>query len=326
VSASRRPTLREHLEYRGLLIIGAGVRLLPFPALKHLARFVGAIAFLLDRRGRQVAEANLEAAFGTMDRAKRRRIARQSYQSFARTVLELFWAPNFTPEILQKYVRTEGVEHYEAGEPTIYVCLHASNFELLSLAQAPVIGSGIVVTQNFRNPLLGRIFDRLRASTGHTIIPQERAMMRMLRHLKAGGYFNAVVDFNLDPREASVIIDQFEGLKACVTQIHAALALHTKARIVPAECHAEPDGTYRLVHHTPIFVGPNDTPAQIAQRCWDVLEPYVRENPQYWLWSYKHWRYRANDETGSRYPFYANSAKRFDKKLQEYREASRLTA
>ncbi len=251
MSDSRRPTLREHLEYRGLLIIGAAVRLLPFPALKHLARFIGAIAFLVDKRGRQVAEANLEAAFGTMDRAKRRRIARQSYQSFARTVLELFWAPNFTPEILRKYVRTEGVEHYAAGEPTIYVCLHASNFELLSLAQAPVIGSGIVVTQNFRNPLLGRIFDRLRASTGHTIIPQERAMIRMLRHLKAGGYFNAVVDFNLDPREASVIIDQFEGLKACVTQIHAALALHTKARIVPAECHAEADGTYRLVHHPP---------------------------------------------------------------------------
>jgi lauroyl/myristoyl acyltransferase len=310
------------LEYWGLLTAGAAVRLLPFRALKHLADLIGAIVFLADDRGRRVAEANLGAAFESMSTAERRRTARKSYQTFARTVIELFWMPNFTPEKLRKHVRIEGLEHYKPGEPTIYVCLHASNFEMLSLSQAPAIGSGIVVTQNFRNPLLGRIFDRLRASTGHTIIPQERAMIRMLRHLKAGGYFNAVIDFNLDPREASVIIDQFGGLKACVTQIHAALAMHTKARIIPAECHAEPNGTYRIVHNTPIVITPDETPEQIAQRCWNVLEPYIRENPQYWLWSYKHWRFRPSDEAGKRYPFYANTAKRFDKKLQAYRETA----
>ncbi len=114
------------------------------------------------------------------------------------------------------------------------------------------MGPGIVVTQNFKNPLLGKLFDEFRGSTGHTIIPQERAMIRMLKHLKAGGYFALVVDLNLDPRESSVIVDQFDGLKTCVTQMHAALALHTNARIVPAECHPQEDGTYRLVYHDPI--------------------------------------------------------------------------
>jgi KDO2-lipid IV(A) lauroyltransferase len=229
----------------------------------------------------------------------------------------LLWAPNLTPEIFSKYARVEGLDPDPAvsDQPAIYFCLHASNFEWLSLALSYAVGPGIVVTQNFKNPLLGRLFDRFRASTGHAIIPQERAMIRMLKHLKGGGYFNMVTDLNLDPRESSVIIDQFDGLKACVTQMHAALALHAGARIVPAECRPQPDGTYRLVFHKPISFTGETRPEEIAQLCWNVLEPAIRRHPEHWLWSYKHWRFKPDNASAGRYPFYANTAKRFDKKL-----------
>jgi Kdo2-lipid IVA lauroyltransferase/acyltransferase len=278
---------------------------------------MGALVCWLDPRGRQVAEANLEAAFGKMSANRKAQIVRASYQEFARTMLELIWAPNLTREVFAKHGKVEGLAEHppEPGQPTIYLCLHASNFEWLSMALSYAMGPGIVVTQNFKNPLLGAMFDRFRSSTGHTIIPQERAMMRMLRHLKNGGYFNLVVDLNLDPRESSVIIDQFDGLMTCVTQMHAALALHTGARIVPAECHPQSDGTYRLIYHKPLTIPPEATPQEVAQICWDVLEPYVREHPELWLWSYKHWRFKPSDRSDARYPFYANTAKRFDKKL-----------
>jgi len=320
VTARTSPTFRHRLEFFGLSSGAFLVRQLPFGWLRRLAWILGTIVYSLDRRGREVGVANLEAAFpGKLSEKRKAWVVRASYQGFARTMLELIWAPNLTREVFQKYGKVEGLVPPEEveGQPTIYLCLHASNFEWLSLALSYAMGPGIVVTQNFKNPLLGQMFDRFRSSTGHTIIPQERAMMRMLRHLKAGGYFNLVVDLNLDPREASVIVDQFDGLKTCVTQMHAALALHTKARIVPAECHPQPDGTYRLVYHKPIVFSSDTKPEEIAQRCWDVLEPYVTNNPEYWLWSYKHWRFKPNDAADTRYPFYANTATRFDKKLQK---------
>jgi lauroyl/myristoyl acyltransferase len=124
-----------------------------------------------------------------------------------------------------------------------------------------------------------------------------------------------VVDLNLDPRESSVIIDQFDGLKACVTQMHSALALRVNARIVPGECRPQADGTYRLVFHDPIPFSSESSSDEIAQRCWDVLEPAIRRRPEDWLWSYKHWRFKPDDSSEERYPFYANRAGRFDKKL-----------
>ena len=109
--------------------------------------------------------------------------------------------------------------------------------------------------------------------------------------------------------------------------MQAALALRTSAKVVPVECRPEPDGTYRMVFHKPLEFSEGATAAEVAQLCWNVLEPSIHEQPECWLWAYKHWRFRpANDKTG-RYPFYANVAKRFDKMLAKQEKsaiASRL--
>lgn len=290
---------------------------MPFFLVRRLAGILGTIVYLVDGRGRRVAEANLTCALGDFPPGERARIVRQSYQGFARTMLELMWAPNLTREVLHKYATVEGLDGNPAApdQPTIYLCLHASNFEWLSLALSYEVGPGIVIAQQFKNPLLGRLFDRFRSSTGHTVIAQERAMIRMFKHLQGGGYFNMLVDLNLDPRESSVIIDQFNGLKACVTQMHSALALRVNARIVPAECRPQPDGTYRLIYYDPIVVSRDQSSDEIAQQCWNILEPIIRRHPETWLWSYKHWRFKPDNVSEVRYPFYANRAKRFDSKL-----------
>jgi Kdo2-lipid IVA lauroyltransferase/acyltransferase len=320
------PTVRQRLEFLGLSVIVWLVGRLPYGWLRHLARGLGAIVFAFDRRGREVALANLDSAFGdTRTPAEKRRIAAGSYQTFARTMLELFWSPNLNESVAGRIARFEGLEldscHNDPRQPAVYLCLHYSNFEWLSQFGTYIVGNAPVIAQRFKNPLIGRIFDQLRASTGHSIIPQERAMIRMLKHLKTGGKFHMLCDLNLDPSETSVIIDTFGGLKICVTQMQSVLALRTNAKIVPVECRPEPDGTYRIVLHKPLEFPPEATAAEITQLCWNVLEPSIHEQPECWLWAYKHWRFLpANDQTG-RYPFYANIAKRFDR-MQARQERS----
>ena len=324
--AEQRPTTRQRLEYEGLRLGGWILRWLPYSLVKAMARPLGLIAWAVDKRGRNTSRANLDAVFGdSLSEEKKSQIARKGYQNFARTMLELFWSPNLTKEVLAKISSCEGLEqgfHHDKAQPIIYVCLHASNFEWLSQNIASVGRPAIVVTQQLKNPLLGGIFDRLRASTGHDIIPQERAMIRMFRHLKNGGVFCMVVDLNLDPNESSVIIEEFGGLKTCVTQMHVALALRTGALIVPAECRVNPDGKYRMIYHKPVEYGPEATVEEITQRCWDALEPFVLQQPEYWLWSYKHWRFKPSSGDTARYPSYANPAKRFDKLIAKQRLAN----
>jgi len=311
------PTLRERLEFAGLAAGAWLVARLPFRAIPFLASLAGSLVYLLDSRGRRVALANIESAFpGKFSRSKKSAIARGSYVTFARTMFELFWAPNMDENFVNEHVTFEGWEHdycrKDPAKAAIYACFHFSNFEWLALAGAYSITPGPVIAQRFQNPLLGPVFDRLRSSTGNHVIPQERAMIRMLKFLKGGGKFGMLCDLNLDPREGSVLIECFGGLLASVTQTHAAIAQRTGASIVPVECRPGPGGKYRIIHHPPIECPPDADVREIVQKCWDALEPGVHAHPECWLWPYKHWRYMPRDG-GDRYPFYANHAKRFQK-------------
>lgn len=309
-------TVRQKLEYGGLAIAGWVLRKLPYRAVVAVSKWLGTIGYWVDTRGRAVGLQNLDAAFeDTKSPAEKSRILHASYQTFARTMCELFWSPRFH-EIADSVIRTEGVSPADRERPAIYVTNHFSNFEWLGQNLVSTLGPGIVIAQRLKNPLLGAYFDRLRSTTGHEIVPQERAIGRMLRHLRSGGYFCAVVDLNLDPHEASVVIDEFSGLKTCVTQIHAALAKHTGAKIVPSECRPQPDGTYRMIYHPPLEFTDDTPPAALAQQCWDVLERGIRDAPECWLWSYKHWRFRPSGPGHERYPAYGNSASRFDAALR----------
>lgn len=314
--------LRDRLEYWGLSLLIWIICRMPYAWLRPVANAIGSVVYWCDGRGRRVALANLEAAFGdTMSPARRAEVSRASYQNFARTMIELFWSPNLTREFVESILDPVGLDnhpcHTDPNQAAIYLCLHYSNFEWLSQFSAFYISTGPVVTQRFKNPLIGRIFNRLRSSTGHSILPQERAMIRMLKHLKGGGKFHMLVDLNLDPSEPSVIINEFDGLQTCVTQMHVALAARTGALLVPAECRPLPDGRYRMKLHEPLEFPEGATPTEIAQRCWDALEPSLREQPECWLWPYKHWRFRPEGDASGRYPFYANVAKRFDKLLRK---------
>jgi lauroyl/myristoyl acyltransferase len=326
IASPPSPTSRQWWESIGLRVSAFVVRRLPYRFLVAFSKPLGSLAFHIDRRGRKVAEENLVAAFGSgMDARTRRRTAEQSYQSFARTMLELFWSPRLKPDADGRIFTVSGLDPADSHLPAIYVTTHYANFEWLGQNIPFFRGPGIVVAQKFKNPLLGPLFDRLRSSTGHALIPQERALFRMLRHLKSGGYFCMVLDLNLDPDETSVIIDEFSGLRTCVTQMHAALAQRTNARIVPCECRPQPDGRHELFYHQPLRFAPGTSAAEIAQACWDTLEPNIRRNPEHWLWSYKHWRYRPSAGDQPRYPAYSNTAKRFDKALKKAGEPTSAT-
>ena len=313
---SASPNLRQRAEFLGLSAAAKISAKLPFGALRPMADFFGGLVGRLDSRGRRVAQANIETAFpGKYSESEKLRIALGSYRTFARTMLELFWAPNMTRAFVEKHVAFEGWDRdycrKDPAKPAIYACFHFSNFEWLALVGAYTITSGPVIAQRFRNPLLGPVFDALRRSTGNEVIPQERAMIRMLKYLKGGGKFGMLCDLNLDPREGSVVIDCFGGLLTSVTQTHVALAQRTGAAIVPVECRPGTGGGYRIIHHTPIECPSDASAVDLVQKCWNALEPAVHKNPECWLWPYKHWRFkpRGNSE---RYPFYANHAERFD--------------
>lgn len=315
--------IRYRFEYIGLLTGAWIVQCLPLSWLRPLGSFAGAVFFLFDSHRREVTLANLKAAFGEkFNRKQRWQIARKSYGIFATTVLELFWSPNLTSEVVQKIVTIEEVDskpfHTTKGVSIIYCCLHAGNFEWVAQLSGSYYSSPLsLIAQKFKNPLIGPLFDQWRSVTGNKIIPQERAMLKTLRHLKAGGKMGLLIDLNLKPHEGPVVIRCFDRLLVPVTQLPAELALRTGAMLVPVECLPRPQGGHHIRFLSPITITSESSVASITQACWDALESQIQRHPELWLWSYKHWRYRPSQGESDYYPFYANCYDRFDKLLEE---------
>ncbi len=290
------------------------VPLLSRNACYRLAGAAGALAARFDQRGRTVALANLEAAFGDEYSAERRQeIVRESYQHFARTMLDLFWSPRLNAQNYSEYIEFENTERTRAEIAPSNSCIvgafHYGNFEWFSLACAWLGFPSSIVTQEFKNPLLDKFFEQLRERSGHAMVPREGAIIRLYKVLRKKGRVALLVDTTLPPHEPTVVIECF-GLKTIVTVAHAWLQDRTGVPIIPAYCEPLPAGRYRVVTLPKVQPPKGATHQEIAQACWDAFEPVVRRNPAPWMWMYKHWRYQP---AGARaYPFYAQESPAFE--------------
>ncbi len=320
---SRWKKYRHRLERRALEALAWFIPRLSRAHAIKLALVLGDLAYALDHRGRAVAHENLDCVFGEgISPQQRRSLVRASFRNFVRTMLDLFWVPNLTPENWREWLKLEGFEqlrtrHAQSRGGSILFCVHQGNWEWASLAFGFMGLPTVIVAENFKNPLLTATFKRLREHSGHTLIPQENSMLRLLKTVKRGGSTGMLLDLNLRPSQAATVIEVFgpEGLKMCVSFLHALLAQRAGTLLFPVETVPQRDGTCRVIAHPAVAWPEGATVQQIAQCCWDAFEPIVRERPELWLWPYKHFRYRPQN-AGRAYPAYANESAKFEKLLR----------
>ncbi|MGI8957720.1 MAG: lysophospholipid acyltransferase family protein [Chthoniobacterales bacterium] len=318
-------TLRHQLEWLGVSLLAALIPRLPRAVAVQFAQIAGALAAYLDFPGRRVALNNLGVVFGDrFSPAERARITRESYQQFAGTMIDLFWNPRINADNYRRLIEFEGWDEFcrTVGPtgPCIIAACHYGNFEWFSLAAAYAGLVATIVSQEFKNPKLDPIFQRLREQSGHRFVTREGAIVKLYKSLKRGGTAAILVDLTVHPRQPSVPIDVL-GMKMSVTHAHAWLHKRTGLPIVPVHQERLPGGRVRVVFHPKLEIPAGATEQEIAQLCWNQFELVVRRNPSPWLWMYKYWRFRPSDATRP-YPFYSHKVPRFDQALAETEEAS----
>ena len=168
----------------------------------------------------------------------------------------------------------------------------------------------MAVAEQFRNPALAPIVTRAREVSGMQIIPQENAMLKMLRAVKRGARVGFLADLSVHPAQSATIVRAY-GLEMSASILHAVLAQRADALIACIDTKPNPDGSCDA-RVSVLDVPAGATLRQIAQACWDHFEPGLIENPGMWMWPYKHFRYKPRDADRA-YPFYANESGAFEK-------------
>jgi len=294
---------RHALEAWAAAVVSAIVRRLPRPVVLAIGRGLGRIWAALDRRHLRIAAENLQLAFPDWDEARVRTTAIGVYSHFAAVLLEILWMEGRPVEELLALTEIEGLEHLKTalarGRGVVCPIAHLGNWELQGVATPPLVGSSAVIARPLDNPALDKRLVSFRTSTGNVVIYKQKALAQILKTLREGRLVAIMLDQNVQAKDG--IFVRFFGRPACTTTVAAALAIKTGCPIVPARCARRADGRYRMAYG-PLVEWPgsgrrDEDIAALTQHLTSIIEGWVRETPEQWLWLHRRWKTTPSLET-----------------------------
>jgi KDO2-lipid IV(A) lauroyltransferase len=284
----------ELLLVRGVMAL---VRRLPMRTVRTIGHRLGRLAFYFDNSRRRIALENLTNAFPSRSRPEIETIAQAMFAHFAAVLLELLKFATLTEAEMTALVDVEGTDRvtqaYQQGRGVILITGHFGYWEVQGIMLALQTKPSSVLARPLDNPYLHEMLEQIRRRTGNSVIYRQGAVRKILRELAANRGVAILIDQHLHTPDA-IYVDFFRR-PAATTSAVGALAARTGATVIPSFGLPIENGRYRLVFDHPIEPPRDDTPDAIrefTQRCTDVLEMYVRRNPELWLWMHRRWRER----------------------------------
>lgn len=239
---------------------------------------VGSLAYLVAPRARAAVRANLSVVCGHPE------LARRVFVAQVRHYLETFRILRLAPERLREMVDVHGwtnlTQAHARGSGVIVASAHLGPVVLTGQILT-VRGLPVTIVVERKADEVGRLVDRARSGLGMKMV-ETRSAVGIGRALRRG----EVVGFLAD-RAVTGVGERvsFFGRDALLPSGHVAIALRTRAAIIPA--FAVREGGRLHAHICPELELPRtgDRAADLREgmRRWTaVLEEWIRRTPDQW--------------------------------------------
>jgi len=291
--------MRFRLEYALAWCAVKTVGLLPRPLARAAGIALGQVVYLLHGKLRRVGMRNLEMVFPEKSARERRRILRGEFTSLGRQLAEVCLFPRYTRQNVSDVVVYDGFENFEQaserGKGVLFLTGHLGGWELSAFAHSLYGHPLRFVMRPLDNPYLDRMVRHYRTMHGNTAIDKDDPVRELLRALREGATVGILMDTNVMPPQA-VFVDFF-GIPAGTASGLARIALRTDAAVVPGFTVWDPAlGKYRLRFDPAVpLVRTGDADADVlanTQEFSKVIERFVRQYPDQWLWVHRRWKTR----------------------------------
>ncbi len=300
----RAERVRDWLVARTVFGLSTVLRLLPArTGIETAAAIAKALGPLTPRH--KLAMDNLRNAYPDRDEAFVRKTARENWGHMGRLAAEYIYLDSifdFDPERDPGdpgIVEVDGVELFlelrERKGPFIFFTAHQGCFELLPVCAATF---GLEVTALFRPPnnryIAERVLGARRTAGGHLVPSKAGAVWALAGAMERGGSVGMLVDQKFTRGQPGT----FFGRPVRTNPLVPKLARQFDAEVYPARSVRLPDGRYRL-ELMPRLDLPRDATGQIdisrsCQALNDIVEGWVREHPEQWMWFHRRWQVKAS--------------------------------
>lgn len=298
-------TAREWAEFCVVRVFVAILGILPRGLARQLGIGIGWLAFNVLGRLRKVGLRNLQLAFPEKSATERETILRTVYRNLGCLLAEFCQMPSYTPERASEFIRYDGLENYlaarERGKGVLVLTGHLGAWELSSFYHSLMGYPMGMVIRRLDNPLVDTFVNRIRCLHGNRVMHKDDFARGLIAAMRAGETVGILMDTNMTPPQGVFV--PFFGVEACTASGMARIALKTEAAVVPGFLLWEPrEKKYVLHFGTELnLVRTGDTESDAVANTalfTSVIERYVRQYPEQWLWMHRRWKTRPAGETG----------------------------
>jgi KDO2-lipid IV(A) lauroyltransferase len=301
--------MRQWLEYAAAWIGLKSLGLLPRGVSREVGATFAATAYKIRAPLRRAAMFNLHLAFPESSEAEREQIIHGMIRQIGWMAGEFSQFPKYTPANIARIVQLDGAENFDRaqsrGKGVLFLTGHMSAWELAPFAHALYGHPLHFLVRPVANPRVDALINRYRCLSGNRAIEKNRSVRAVLKVLADGGTVGILADTNTSLEEG--VFADFFGIPASTTSGIARIALRTDAAVVPGFLAWDAaQNKYRLQFSPALdLVRTGDEDADVranTARFTAVIEAYVREHLDQWLWVHKRWKTRPLGERPI-YPF-----------------------
>jgi KDO2-lipid IV(A) lauroyltransferase len=260
---------------------------------------LGSIASWFPTSNRRFAERNIELCFPEKSPVERHQLVKRHFQLSGVAILGLsvaWFAPRWR---LERFISMQGQQYLdEAQASSKKVILLAPHFIGLDIGGARLAGIRerrfVSMYRTSRDPLLEYLFSR-RGRFGALIVERMASLKPIIRAIREGQGFYYLPDQDMGERAS--VFAPFFGIPAATVTILSRLAETTNAAVLPCITRILPGGRgYELRIYPPLENFPTADPMADAERMNREIETWVREMPDQYMWSYRRFKTRPNNE------------------------------
>lgn len=282
-------------------VLGWVIAFIPLRALYFFSDILYPIIYYLIRYRKPVVRTNLKKSFPEKTEKELRSIERRFYRFLCDLFVEIIYEIHISKAEIRRRLKYKNIEdilkQHEAGKGIMIMTAHHGNWEW-GMNLPLFTPEGIISCQIYKK-LKNKQFDefmrKLRGQFGGVNV-EKRELLRTMVRMKQGndkGLFLMISDQTPSAWKIHHWTD-FLNQDTPVFTGTEQLARKFDYPVFYAEINRIKRGYYEC-EFIPISLKPKETAEfEITEKYTRLLQKTIEEQPEYWLWSHRRWKYSRN--------------------------------
>ncbi|WP_345952498.1 lysophospholipid acyltransferase family protein [Mucilaginibacter sp. PAMB04168] len=289
---------------KGFSRLGVGLlyllSMLPYFLLYLIADVLFVLLYYMIGYRRKIVQENLANAFPEKSLNERKAIEKRYFRFLADLVVETIKLCTLSEKEVIKRVRIEDKYlkenlAFKQGKSIIGAVGHYGNWESGCLRMGLITERPCIIAYKpLSNPVFDEFFYNMRSRFGAHLVPMKSTFRKLVAH-RNEVTFTVLAGDQTPSRDETTYFTDFLNQPTAVFLGVEKLAKATDSLVVFCDVRRVKRGYYSCTF-VPLFDNPKLTAEyEITKAHVHYLENVIKEEPQYWLWSHRRWKFKPED-------------------------------